>query len=238
MEPFVYDDYSDFDTEELDLEPPRRRLNTRFSPRRSLRSVSPFEVNVDEDAMEKIRNRARQATSDFLDSCDAIRQKAKAKDEDALRKFDAAIKIPMSTPQKDSNSSVRRGSLGLPPIMPRANQEGSIVSDTVITDELPARRSSLKGHPFNITPKEGSASPESEKDLSGMPPRVPRQGSILRDSHRSPHLPPMAPAPPVPPNVSTTPIVMNEISALEAFARDTRVRAEKHICHLHLSSNI
>ncbi|VUZ45497.1 unnamed protein product [Hymenolepis diminuta] len=227
MEPFVYDDYSDFDTEELDLEPPRRRLNTRFSPRRSLRSVSPFEVNVDEDAMEKIRNRARQATSDFLDSCDAIRQKAKAKDEDALRKFDAAIKIPMSTPQKDSNSSVRRGSLGLPPIMPRANQEGSIVSDTVITDELPARRSSLKGHPFNITPKEGSASPESEKDLSGMPPRVPRQGSILRDSHRSPHLPPMAPAPPVPPNVSTTPIVMNEISALEAFARDTRPLHEK-----------
>lgn len=74
-----------------------------------------------------------------------------------------------------------------------------------------------------------------------MPPRVPRQGSILRDSHRSPHLPPMAPAPPVPPNVSTTPIVMNEISALEAFARDTRVRAEKHICNLHFklpNSNI
>ncbi|KAM3182105.1 hypothetical protein ACTXT7_013085 [Hymenolepis weldensis] len=51
MEPFVYDDYSDFDTEELDLEPPRRRLNTRFSPRRSLRSVSPFEVNVSAESV-------------------------------------------------------------------------------------------------------------------------------------------------------------------------------------------
>lgn len=41
--------------------------------------------------MEKIRLRARQATSDFLDSCDAMHQKAKIRDEDALRKFDAAI---------------------------------------------------------------------------------------------------------------------------------------------------
>ncbi|KAM3182104.1 hypothetical protein ACTXT7_013084 [Hymenolepis weldensis] len=94
-------------------------------------------MEMDEDAIEKIRNRARQATSDFLDSCDAIRQKAKAKDEDALRKFDAAIKLPMSTPQKDSNNSVRRGSLGLPPIMPRANHEGSFVSDTIITVSSP-----------------------------------------------------------------------------------------------------
>lgn len=219
MEPFVYDDYSDFDTEELDLEPPRRRLNTKSSPKRSLHSISPFEVNVDEDAMEKIRSRARQATSEFLDSCDAIRQKAKAKDKDALRKFDEAIKMPMS--------AVRRGSLGLPPIIPRANREGSFVTDTIITNELPARRSSLGVHPFNVAPREGSPSPEAETGLRGIPPRDLRQGSILRDRHRSPHLPPMASIPPLPPNVSTTPIVMNEISALEAFARDTRPLHEK-----------
>ncbi|VDN98181.1 unnamed protein product [Rodentolepis nana] len=277
MEPFVYDDYSDFDTEELDLELPRRRLNTRSTPKRSLRSVSPFEVNVDEDAMEKIRNRARQATSEFLDSCDAIRQKAKTKDKDALRKFDAAIKIPVST--------VRRGSLGLPPMIPRANREGSLITDAIINvsshlpmlqflflhiayrpaltslyrtpfhlllkassiwflkcaiiscyrvrnfhssnNELPARRSSLGVHPFNIAPREGSPSPQTETGLRGMPPRDLRQGSILRDRHRSPHLPPMASVPPLPPNVSTTPIVMNEISALEAFARDTRPLHEK-----------
>lgn len=41
--------------------------------------------------MEKLRCRARQATTDFLDSCDAIRHKAKSKDEDALKKIDAAI---------------------------------------------------------------------------------------------------------------------------------------------------
>lgn len=41
--------------------------------------------------MEKLRSRARQATSDFLDRCDTVLQKAKVKDEDALRKFDAVI---------------------------------------------------------------------------------------------------------------------------------------------------
>ncbi len=41
--------------------------------------------------MEKLRSRARQATTDFLDTCDAMRLKAKSKDEDALRKIDVAI---------------------------------------------------------------------------------------------------------------------------------------------------
>ena len=50
-----------------------------------------LKFTVDEDAMEKIRMRARQATSEFLDNCDAIRQKAKVKDENALRKFDEAM---------------------------------------------------------------------------------------------------------------------------------------------------
>ncbi|KAM7539536.1 hypothetical protein Aperf_G00000028222 [Anoplocephala perfoliata] len=229
MEPFVYDDHSDFGSEELDFEPPRRRITPSFSPRRSLHSLSPFEVDVDEDALEKLRSRARQATSDFLERCEAVRQKAKSKDEDALRKFDIAIEPGMSAPRRDSNDSIRRGSLGLPPLMPRSGREGSLVSTvTVTTDSSPVRRSSIgAAHPLNIAPKEGSTGPETEVDLSAIPPRVPRQGSVIRVRHRSPHFLPAAPPPPLPPTASTTSTVMNEISALEAFGRDTRPLHEK-----------
>ncbi|VDM21320.1 unnamed protein product [Hydatigera taeniaeformis] len=131
--------------------------------------------SVDEAAIEKIRLRARQATSDFLDSCDAMRQKAKIRDEDALRKFEAAI---------NNASPVRRASFGS----------------------------------TSFTNKASSNDPDGDKDPSrAMPPMVPRQSS-LRVRHRSPHLPP----PPPPPGTSTTSSVMNEINALEAFARDTR----------------
>lgn len=57
-----------------------------------------------------------------------------------------------------------------------------------------------------------------------MPPRAARQGSISRVHHRYPHLPPTAAPPPLPPTASSTSTVMNEIRALEAFGRDTRVR--------------
>ncbi|VDK38929.1 unnamed protein product [Taenia asiatica] len=175
MEPFAYEDYSDFDTDELDFDPSLREATTATKTRRSIRSSSPFELDIDEDAMEKIRSRARQATSDFLDSCDTMRQKAKIRDEDALRKFDAAI---------NNASPVRRASLGAK----------------------------------FLTNKASSSGPDEETNLSkAMPPMVPRQSS-LRVRHRSPHLPP----PPPPPGTSTTSSVMNEINALEAFARDTR----------------
>lgn len=39
MEPFEYDDYSDFDAEELDFDPP-----PRVSARRNVRQVSPFDL--------------------------------------------------------------------------------------------------------------------------------------------------------------------------------------------------
>ncbi|CDS40277.1 conserved hypothetical protein [Echinococcus multilocularis] len=222
MEPFAYEDYSDFDTDELDFDPSLRRVTTATSTRRSLRSSSPFELNVDEDAMAKIRSRARQATSDFLDSCDAMRQKAKIRDEDALRKFDAAIELPLSAPRRGSSRSLRRNSLGLPPLMPRATRGGSSASDMANTNNSsPVRRASLGSN--SLTTKANSSGPDSETNLSkAMPPMVPRRSS-LRIRHRSPHLPP----PPPPPGTSTASSVMNEINALEAFARDTRPLHEK-----------
>ena len=60
--------------------------------------------------------------------------------------------------------------------------------------------------------------------LKAIPPMMPRQ-SNLRVRHRSPHLPPPPPSLSATSRAATTaPSVMNEINALEAFARDTRVR--------------
>uniref|UniRef100_A0A5K3FC64 Enkurin domain-containing protein n=1 Tax=Mesocestoides corti TaxID=53468 RepID=A0A5K3FC64_MESCO len=180
MEPFTYDDYSDFDADELDFDPPLRR-STTSATRRPARPLSPFELGVDEGEMEKIRSRARQATADFLDSCDAMRQKAKIKDQDALNKFNAAMDLPPSAPRRASISSSRRSSLGLIPTASRSLREGSHGSDLVVT---------------------------------ATPPVGPGLRS-LRVRHRSPGLPP------------PTPNVMDEINALEAFARDTRPLHEK-----------
>ncbi|KAL5112598.1 hypothetical protein TcWFU_007828 [Taenia crassiceps] len=222
MEPFAYEDYSDFDTEELDFNPPLREATTATNTRRSIRSSSPFELDIDEDAMEKIRSRARQATSDFLDSCDAMRQKAKLRDEDALRKFDAAIELPLSAPRQHSGRSLRRDSLGLPPLMPRTARGGSLASDLAGNSKASPVRCASLGSNFHSNKANGSGA-DGETSLSkAMPPMVPRQSS-LRVRHRSPHLPP----PPPPSGTSTTSSVMNEINALEAFARDTRPLHEK-----------
>uniref|UniRef100_A0A5K3FEP5 Enkurin domain-containing protein n=1 Tax=Mesocestoides corti TaxID=53468 RepID=A0A5K3FEP5_MESCO len=176
MEPFTYDDYSDFDADELDFDPPLRR-STTSATRRPARPLSPFELGVDEGEMEKIRSRARQATADFLDSCDAMRQKAKIKDQDALNKFNAAM--------QSHASSVRSGPAGARPPPPPT-----------------------------MSTREGSRGSEVDADSSATPPVGPGLRS-LRVRHRSPGLPP------------PTPNVMDEINALEAFARDTRPLHEK-----------
>ncbi|EUB64998.1 hypothetical protein EGR_00267 [Echinococcus granulosus] len=178
MEPFAYEDYSDFDTDELDFDPSLRRVTTATNTRRSLRSSSPFELDVDEAVMAKIRSRARQATSDFLDSCDAMRQKAKIRDEDALRKFDAAIELPLSAPRRGSSRSLRRDSLGLPPLMPRATRGGSLASDMVNTNNSsPVRRASLGSN--SLTTKASSSGPDSETNLSPLHEKLPR-GPVIR----------------------------------------------------------
>uniref|UniRef100_A0A5K3FDA4 Enkurin domain-containing protein n=1 Tax=Mesocestoides corti TaxID=53468 RepID=A0A5K3FDA4_MESCO len=217
MEPFTYDDYSDFDADELDFDPPLRR-STTSATRRPARPLSPFELGVDEGEMEKIRSRARQATADFLDSCDAMRQKAKIKDQDALNKFNAAMDLPPSAPRRASISSSRRSSLGLIPTASRSLREGSHGSDLVVTSHASSVRSGPAGArpppPPTMSTREGSRGSEVDADSSATPPVGPGLRS-LRVRHRSPGLPP------------PTPNVMDEINALEAFARDTRPLHEK-----------
>ncbi|VDL99850.1 unnamed protein product [Schistocephalus solidus] len=109
MEPFEYDDYSEFDTEELDFELPPRKSTFRSS-----RHASPFELEIDDQEIERLRSRVRQVTSDFLDSCDSTRNKAKKKDEAALKQIDMAMELPPAVP-KSVNGGRRRRSLGMPP---------------------------------------------------------------------------------------------------------------------------
>ncbi|VDD75855.1 unnamed protein product [Mesocestoides corti] len=212
MEPFTYDDYSDFDADELDFDPPLRR-STTSATRRPARPLSPFELGVDEGEMEKIRSRARQATADFLDSCDAMRQKAKIKDQDALNKFNAAM--------QSHASSVRSGPAGARPPPPptmstREGSRGSEVDADSSVSPPPHTRSMQTHASLHLSP---AFLVQALKDtfimavvilLKATPPVGPGLRS-LRVRHRSPGLPP------------PTPNVMDEINALEAFARDTRV---------------
>lgn len=39
----------------------------------------------------------------------------------------------MSVPRRESSSSIRRDSLGLPPLIPRSGREGSVVSNMSVT---------------------------------------------------------------------------------------------------------
>lgn len=56
MEPFAYEDYSDFDTDELDFDPSLREATEPTKTRRSIRSSSPFELDSKSSIGSPFRN--------------------------------------------------------------------------------------------------------------------------------------------------------------------------------------